>query len=70
MNPSTFGSIVIHQDAVGYHILSSLPKRLEETDVQRMQYAGPRVIMPETVASIDKWLAERKKEGFTFTKAK
>ena len=68
--PSTFGSVLIHQDAIGFHILSSLPKRLEESGAQRMQYAGPRVIMPETVADIDKWLAERKKEGFTFTKVK
>jgi len=68
--PSTFGSIYVHKDATGVHILSSLPKRLEESDAQRMQYAGPRVIMPEEVADFDKWLAARKKEGFTFTKVK
>jgi hypothetical protein len=68
--PSTFGSFVVHKDAIGFHILHTLPKRLEESDAQRMQYAGPRVIMPETVSDLDKWLAARKKEGFTFSKGK
>jgi hypothetical protein len=68
--PSTFGSFVVHKDAVGFHILHNLPKRLEESGAERTQYAGPRVIMPETVPDLDLWLAARKKEGFTFTKGK
>ena len=68
--PSTFGSFVVHKDAIGYHILHNPPKHLEPTDAERTQYAGPRVIMPETVADFDKWLAARKKEGFTFKKGK
>jgi hypothetical protein len=67
---STFGSFVVHKDAIGYHILHNPPKHLEPTETERTQYAGPRVIMPETVADFDKWLAARKKEGFTFKKAK
>jgi len=68
--PSTFGSFFVHKDVIGVHILTSLPKRLEESGAERMQYAGPRVIMPETVADLDKWLAARTKEGFTFKKVK
>jgi len=68
--PSTFGSFFIHKDERGIHILATLPKRLEESGAQQMQYAGPRVIMPEEVPDLDKWLAARKKEGFTFKKAK
>jgi len=70
MMPNTFGSIYVHKDVVGVHILSSLPKRLEESGAERMQYAGPRVIMPETVPDLDKWFSARKKEGFTFQKVK
>ncbi|HEY3963092.1 MAG TPA: hypothetical protein VGM05_00955 [Planctomycetaceae bacterium] len=68
--PSTFGSFVVHQDAIGYHISLNLPKHLDETLTERTQYAGPRVIMPETVPDLDKWLAARRKEGFKFTKGK
>src|SRR4029077_2084094 len=64
--PNTFGSFVVHQDAIGFHILHNLPKRLEEIVAERMQYAGPRVIMPETVPDLDKWLVARKRQGFTF----
>jgi hypothetical protein len=69
--PSTFGSFVVHKDALGFHIFQNMPKHLEAaTDAERTQYAGPRVLMPETVPDLDKWLAERKKEGFTFKKLK
>ncbi len=68
--PNTFGSIYVHKDAIGFHVLTSLPKRLEESGAERMQYAGPRVIMPETFPDLDKWLSARAKEGFTFKKVK
>jgi hypothetical protein len=68
--PSTFGSFVVHQDAAGFHISQNPPKNVDEGVVKRMQYAGPRVIMPETVADLNTWLAARKKEGFTFEKRK
>jgi hypothetical protein len=68
--PSTFGSFYVHIDEIGVHILGTLPKRLEESGAERMQYAGPRVIMPENVPDLDQWLAARKKEGFTFKKVK
>jgi hypothetical protein len=67
---STFGSIFVHKDATGIHILSNLPKRLEESDAERMLYAGPRMLTPETVTDLDKWRAARTKEGFTFKKPK
>ena len=67
---STFGSFVVHKDAIGVHIAQNPPKYIDETAVERTQYAGPRVIMPETVPDLNKWLAARKKEGFTFKKRK
>jgi hypothetical protein len=68
--PSTFGSFVVHKDEKGVHISHNPPKNLEEGGIERTQYAGPRVIMPETVPDLNKWLAARKKEGFTFKKRK
>lgn len=68
--PSTFGSFVVHKDSAGFHIFHNLPKHLEESDAPRTLYAGPTVIMPETVPDLDKWLAAKRKEGFTFKKAK
>jgi len=68
--PSTFGSFVVHKDEKGYHISQNPPKNLGESEAERTQYAGPRVIMPETVPDLNKWLAARKKEGFTFKKRK
>lgn len=67
---STFGSFVVHKDAKGVHISQNPPKHLDESSAERTQYAGPRVIMPETVPDLDKWLAARRKEGFKFTKRK
>jgi len=67
---STFGSFVVHHDAIGFHIAHNPPKNVEEGTVERTQYAGPRVIMPEIVPDLNVWLAARKKEGFTFKKAK
>ncbi len=66
--PSTFGSFVVHKDEKGYHITQNPPKNVGEREVERTQYAGPRVIMPETVPDLNKWLAARRKEGFTFKK--
>ena len=63
--PSTFGSFVVRHDEAGYRILHAVPKQLEASEVQRFQYAGPRVIMPETVPDLNEWLPDRKKEGFT-----
>lgn len=68
--PSTFGSFVVHKDALGFHIFHNLPKHLDESSAQRTQYAGPTVIMEETVPDLDKWLAAKRKEGFTFKKGK
>jgi hypothetical protein len=68
--PSTFGSFVVHKDEEGVHISHNPPRHLGESGVQRTQYAGPRVIMPEIVPNLNKWLADRKKEGFTFQKRK
>ena len=68
--PSTFGSFVVYEDARGVHISHNPPKHLGESVVERTQYAGPRVIMPETVPNLNEWLAARKKEGFTFKKLK
>jgi hypothetical protein len=68
--PSTFGSFIVYQDASGYHIAQNPPKHLGESPVERTHYAGPRVIMPETVADFESWLAARKKEGFTFKSGK
>ena len=66
--PSTFGSFVIVMDQKGVHITRTLPKNLGESDAERMQYAGPTVIRQETVPNLNKWLAAKKKEGFTFKK--
>jgi hypothetical protein len=68
--PSTFGSFVVYSDEKGVHICHNPPKKLGEGEADRTQYAGPRVIMPETVPNLNKWLAARKKEGFTFSKGK
>jgi hypothetical protein len=68
--PSTFGSFIVYQDAHGFHIAQNPPKHLGEAPAERTHYAGPRVIMPETVADLESWLAARKKEGFTFKSGK
>lgn len=68
--PSTFGTFVVHKDAEGFHISQNPPKPLGEDDVKRTQYAGPRVIMPELVPDMKKWLDARKREGFSFKDAK
>lgn len=62
--PSTFGGFWVHRDQLGAHVVLSIPRGVEAVNVQRMQYSGPRVIMPERVADFDKWLAERQQEGF------
>jgi hypothetical protein len=64
--PSTFGSFIVYRDIHGFHVAQSMPKHLNESNPPRTQYAGPRVIMPETIPDFDKWLSERKKEGFKF----
>lgn len=68
--PSTFGSFVVYKDKEGVHISHNPPKTLDETNFERTQYAGPTVIMPETVPDLNRWLAARRKEGFTFKKWK
>jgi hypothetical protein len=68
--PSTFGSVLVHKDETGYHIRLNMPRGVDESVAKRMHYAGPRMLMPEGIADLDKWLAARKKEGFTFKKAK
>jgi hypothetical protein len=67
---STFGSFVVYKDAGGFHISQNLPKHLEASVLKRTQYAGPRALMAETVPNLTKWLAARRKEGFTFKKGK
>jgi len=47
--PSTFGSFVVHKDEKGVHISHNPPKNIGENEAKRTLYAGPRVIMPETV---------------------
>lgn len=64
---STFGGFWIHQDQIGTHVVLNIPKGIDTTNVKRMQYAGPRVIMPERVADFTKWLDDRKLEGFELT---
>ncbi len=64
--PSTFGGFWVHQDQIGTHVVLNLPKGIEAGNVKRMQYAGPRVIMPERVADFSQWLAEREREGFVW----
>jgi len=68
--PSTFGSVLVHKDETGFHIRLNMPRGVDESLAKRMHYAGPRMLMPEGIADLDKWLAARKKEGFTFKKAK
>jgi hypothetical protein len=68
--PSTFGSFVVYKDEKGVHIAHTPPKNLGESETERTQYSGPTVIMPETVPDLNKWLAARRKEGFTFKKRK
>ncbi len=68
--PSTFGSFVVYEDEKGVHICHNPPRNLGECEAERKQYAGPRVIMPETVPNLNKWMADRRKEGFTFSKGK
>ena len=63
---STFGSFVVYEDQQGVHISHSLPRNLGEIEVQWTQYSGPTVIRQETVPDLNKWMAARKKEGFTF----
>jgi len=62
--PSTFGGFWVQRDPNGANVVLSLPRGLEEINIQRMQYSGPRVIMPERVTDFEKWLDERKQEGF------
>ena len=64
---NTFGSILVHHDESGFHILHTLPRNVAEDSLRRMQYAGPRMIMRETFSDLEKWLSARKKEGFTFS---
>ena len=60
----------MYQDGRGFHIAQNPPKHLGESPSERTHYAGRRVIMPETVTEFESWLAERKKEGFTFRPGK
>jgi hypothetical protein len=63
---STFGSFVVYEDQQGVHISHDFPKNHPEIKCERTQYAGPTVIRQETVPDLNKWLAAKKKEGFTF----
>ena len=65
--PSTFGCFWVHADDVATHTALSVPRGVDAANVKRMQYSGPRVIMPEKIADFDKWLKERKSEGFVMT---
>lgn len=62
--PSTFGGFWVHRDQQGTHVVLSIPRGVEAANVQRVQYSGPRVIMPERVADFDQWLDDRQREGF------
>lgn len=68
--PSTFGSFVVYKDEKGVHISQNPPKYLGENETERTQYAGPTAIMQETVPDLNKWLAKKRKEGFTFKKGR
>lgn len=68
--PSTFGSFVVYKDEKGVQFSQNPPKYLRENETERTQYSGPTAIMQETVLDLNKWLAKKRKEGFTFKKAK
>jgi len=68
--PSTFGSFIVYQDGQRFHIAQSVPKHISESNPPRTHYAGPRVIMPEIVSDLDRWMSERNEEGFTFQPGK
>ncbi|MBI3863880.1 MAG: hypothetical protein HY290_18475 [Planctomycetia bacterium] len=66
---STFGGFWVHRDQIGTHVVLSLPKNVDAGNVKRMQYAGPRIIMPERVSDFKQWLEDRKREGFVLNDA-
>ena len=57
----------MHDDHSGSHVVLSVPRGIDAVNLKRMQYAGPRVIMPETVQDFAQWLQDRKREGFVLT---
>jgi hypothetical protein len=67
--PSTFGGFWVCRDDVGTQVILNLPRGADTARIKRMQYSGPRVIMPEKIVDFDKWLNERKREGFVLTYA-
>jgi hypothetical protein len=65
--PSTFGGFWVCQDHIGTHVVLNLPRGVDASTAKRIQYSGPRVIMPEKIQDFDKWMVERKREGFVLT---
>ena len=65
--PSTFGGFWVHDDDVGTHVVLNVPRGVEAVKVKRVQYSGPRVIMPEKIQDYAQWLQDRRREGFVLT---
>jgi hypothetical protein len=65
--PSTFGGYWVHDDHIGTHVVLNLPRGVDAVKVKRVQYSGPRVIMPEKIKDYAQWLQDRRREGFVLT---
>jgi len=65
--PSTFGGFWVHEDRVATHVVLSLPRGIDADKIKRVQYSGPRVIMPEKILDYARWLQDRRREGFVLT---
>ncbi|MGE5191047.1 MAG: hypothetical protein ACM3U2_01005 [Deltaproteobacteria bacterium] len=65
--PSTFGGFWVHEDHAATHVVLNLPRGVDAVKIRRVQYSGPRVIMPEKIQDFEKWLGDRKREGFVLT---
>jgi len=65
--PSTFGGFWVHADHAGTHVILNLPRGVETVKFKRVQYSGPRVIMPEEIQDYAEWLQDRRREGFVLT---
>ena len=65
--PSTFGGFWVQDDEVGTQIILNLPRGADTSKIKRVQYSGPRVIMPEKIQDYAQWLKDRQREGFVLT---
>ena len=60
------GTVFIYPGDDRIQIGTSLPTGIPVSEIQLIQYTGPRLIEAVSVADLKKWFEDRIEEGFAF----